>query len=106
MLEHALKGDLDLIVIEAPSDVHERLEPWQLFEQHYRMIARHDHPHAVRENASFADFVDEAWIDCSPDSAARLRAVAEAAGVDITFRHKVSNPARQTGSCLPVSGPP
>lgn len=92
LLEHALKGNLDLIVIEASSDVHDRLEPWPLFEQHYRMIARHDHSHAARENASFVDLVDEAWIDCGPDSAARMRAVAEAAGVDITFRHKVSNP--------------
>ena len=92
LLEQAFRGDLDLLVIEAPSEAHDRLEPWPLFEQHYQVVARSDHPLAGRDRASLADFADEAWIDCGPDSAERLRRVAEAAGVAVVFRHKVSGP--------------
>lgn len=92
LLERALKGDLDLIVIEAPADAHDRLEPWPLFDQHYRLVARGDHPLVGREGACIADLVEEPWIDCGADSAARLRAAADAAGVEIAFRHKVESP--------------
>lgn len=92
LLDLALKGDLDLIVIEAPPGAHERLDPWPLFDQHYRVVARGDHRLAARADASLADLAEEPWIDCGPDSAARLRAVAESAGVEVAFRHRVSGP--------------
>ena len=99
LLEHALKGDLDLIVIEAPNDVHDRLDPWPLFRQHYRLVARSDHRFAGREDASLAELAEEAWIDCGPDSSERLRAIARNAGIDIAFRHKVAGPG-QAGRLL------
>ena len=92
LLELALKGELDLIVIEAPPDAHERLDPWPLFEQHYCLVARSDHRLAGRADASLVDLAEESWIDCGADSAARLRAVADSAGIEVAFRHKVSGP--------------
>jgi DNA-binding transcriptional LysR family regulator len=92
LLELAFKGDLDLIVIEAPPDVHDRLDPWPLFEQHYHMVARGDHRLSGRDDASLSDLIEEPWIDCGQDSTARLRAVAGNAGVEVAFRHKVSGP--------------
>lgn len=94
LLEKAMKGDLDLIVIEAPADAHDRLEPWPLFDQSYRMVARGDHSLAGRGGASLADLGDESWIDCGEDSSARLRTAAAAAGVEIMFRHKVDSPSQ------------
>lgn len=92
LLELALKGDLDLILIEAPAEGHDRLNPWPLFVQHYCVLTCGDHRLADRSDASIVDLADEPWIDCGPDSAARLRSVAEAAGVELNFRHKVSGP--------------
>lgn len=94
LLERAMKGDLDLIVIEAPASAHDRLEPWPLFNQHYRLLARGDHALAGRQSASIADLSEEPWIDCGEDSAARLRSAAAAAGVEVMFRHKVESPSQ------------
>lgn len=94
LLELALKGDLDLIVIEVPADAHDRLDPWPLFKQHYRLVSRGDHPFVGRNDASMRGLAEEAWIDCGPDSSARLRAVGEAAGIEIAFRHKVAGPGQ------------
>lgn len=92
LLEQAMKGGLDLIVIEAPTEPHDRLEPWALFQQRYKLIARADHPLAGREDASLTDCADEDWIECGSDAAERLRCAGAAAGLEIGFRHKVATP--------------
>lgn len=90
MLEQALHGDLDLVLIEAPNEAPDRLEPWPLFKQHYRLVARDDHGLAGRDQVSLADLVDEPWIDGGGDATVRLRRAAAAAGIEVAFRHKVS----------------
>ncbi|PXW69817.1 DNA-binding transcriptional LysR family regulator [Blastomonas natatoria] len=94
LLELAFKGDLDLIMIEAPAGEHDRLNTWPLFVQRYRFFARGDHRLADRLDASIVDLAEESWIDCGTESVARLRAAAEAAGIEISFRHKVSGPGQ------------
>lgn len=92
LLELALKGDLDLLIIEAPADGHDRLNPWPLFVQRYGLLARFDHQFADRASVSVAELAEESWIDCGSDSTTRLLTVAATAGLDIAFRHKASGP--------------
>lgn len=99
LLEQTLKGDLDLIVIEAPADAPDRLEPWPLFVQRYHLLSRDGHRLCGREDASLVDLLDEAWIDYGEEASARLRAAGDAAGVAINFRHKASG-ARQVDRLL------
>ena len=90
LLEQALRGDLDLVLIEAPNEAPDRLEPWPLFKQHYRLVARDDHGLAGRDQVSLADLVHERWIDGGGDATVRLQRAAAAAGIEVAFRHKVS----------------
>lgn len=88
LLEAALHGGLDLLIVEAPEDAHDRLEAWGLFTQRYHFVTRRGHPYEARDSVAVADLVEESWIDCQSDGAARLRMVAARAGAEPRFRHR------------------
>lgn len=94
LIDRAMRGDIDLLLVEAPLDAPDRLEAWRLFAQRHHMIARAGHPLAGRPEVSFAEVADEPWIDCGADGSLRLRHVATAAGREPVFRHKVGGPAQ------------
>lgn len=97
LIDLALRGDLDLLLIEAPDDAPDRLDAWPLFAQRYHMVVRSGHRLAERSEVSLVDVAEEPWIDCGADGAVRLRTAAVAVGVDLAFRHKADGPiqARQ-----------
>jgi DNA-binding transcriptional LysR family regulator len=90
LLESAMRGDLDLLIVEAPDDAPDRLEAWKLFTQRYHMVTRRGHRFDDRGTVTIADLVGEHWIDCRSDGAARLRAVSARVGHEPQFRHRAS----------------
>jgi DNA-binding transcriptional LysR family regulator len=88
LLEQAMRGDLDLLIVEAPHDAHDRLESWPLFTQRYHFVTRRGHALEGRETVTVAELGEEPWIDCLSDGAARLRTVATRAGAEPRFRHR------------------
>ncbi|WP_066547312.1 MULTISPECIES: LysR family transcriptional regulator [unclassified Sphingomonas] len=88
LLEQAMRGDLDLLIVEAPQDAHDRLDHWPLFTQRYHFVTRRGHAFEDRAAVAVADLGDEDWIDCLSDGTARLRAAAARTGAELKFRHR------------------
>ncbi|WP_276205501.1 LysR family transcriptional regulator [Sphingomonas montana] len=93
LLEAALNGDLDLLIVELPDAAPDRLERWPLFSHGYYMVVRADHPLAMRPPTSLLAARDEAWIDHDGGNCARLRTAAAVLGFEPVVRHRASDPA-------------
>jgi DNA-binding transcriptional LysR family regulator len=89
LIELALKGDLDLVLIDAPDDAHDRLEPWPMFERRHSLVLRADHPLASKLCVTVAELSDEVWIDCNDFGSSRLCSVAATLEIQPRFRHTV-----------------
>jgi DNA-binding transcriptional LysR family regulator len=87
LLEQALAGQLDLMIIEAPAEAPERFEAWRLFSHDYRMVVRRDHPAANRPDISLAELAAEPLIDHACEGLAALRRQAEVVGLSLNMRH-------------------
>lgn len=96
LLERAIKGDVELLIVEAPDSAPERLDSWGLFAQRYHMITRAGHRLDGRSEIAIADTAGEAWIDCGSDGATRLRAAGRRIGAEPDFRHRTSAPGQVT----------
>lgn len=94
LLEAAMRGDLDLLIVEVPDSAPERLERWPLFSHVYHMVTRADHPLALAAPTSLGAARDEAWIDYNGGDCARLRTVAAALGFEPHVRHRASDLAQ------------
>lgn len=94
LIEWALAGSVDLIIVETPDDAPDRLEAWPLFEHLYEMVTRPDHPLVTKTGPRFADARDEPWIDYGPDGRARLVAAAADAGFEPNVRHRAEDLAK------------
>lgn len=94
LLDRALKGDIELLIIEGPDDAPDRLEVWRLFQQRYRMVTRRGHMLEDRGEVALADITEEDWVDCGSDGAVRLRAAATSAGFTPAFRHRAGQPSQ------------
>jgi len=93
LLEAAMNGDLDLLIVELPDGAPDRLERWPLFSHAYHMVTRADHPLATKLPASLGAARDEAWIDYDGGNCARLRAAAAELGFEPLVRHRATDPA-------------
>lgn len=93
LLEMAMSGSIDLLIVEMPDDSPDRLEAWPLFEHLYHMVTRPDHPLANRTAPRLADAREEPWIDCGGDGCPRLRTAARGLGFDPDVRHRASDAA-------------
>jgi DNA-binding transcriptional LysR family regulator len=94
LIDRGLKGEVDLLVVEAPDEAPERLESWSLYRHRYHLVSRSGHALADRTEITLADLADEGWIDCGGDGSARLRTAAERAGTSAAFRHKAGGPSQ------------
>ena len=90
LLDQAMRGDLDLLIVEAPEEAPERLETWNLFTQRYHFVTRRGHALEAMGAVAVADLMDEPWIDCQSDGAQRLRTIAGRAGIEPQFRHRAA----------------
>lgn len=91
LLEAAMKGDLDLLIMELPDAAPDRLERWPLFNHVYHMVTRADHPLAIEPPTSLGLARNEAWIDHDGGNCARLRTAAAALGFEPIIRHRASD---------------
>lgn len=87
LLAHAMAGDLDLMIIEAPADAPDRFEAWRLFSHDYRMVVRRDHPAANSPDVALADLAREPLIDHACAGLDALRRMADVVGLELNMRH-------------------
>lgn len=91
MLDRAMKGDIELLIVEAPESAPERLDSWGLFTQRYHMVTRAGHRLEGRDEVALAETDGEPWIDCGGDGVTRLRAAARRLGTEPSFRHRATS---------------
>lgn len=94
LLEAAMNGALDLIVVELPDDAPDRLDAWPLFDHSYHMVTRADHPLAGGGLPTLLSVREESWIDHEGNGCARLKAVAAAHGFVPIVRHRATDMAQ------------
>ncbi|MBC7740371.1 MAG: LysR family transcriptional regulator [Candidatus Saccharibacteria bacterium] len=93
LLDLALKGGIDLLLIAAPNQVHERLETWPLYVQRYEMALCASHRLANGGPVSWAEVAGDAWIDRDDDGTALWRNAGSAMGLAPSFRHRAETRA-------------
>jgi DNA-binding transcriptional LysR family regulator len=88
LIELAMAGSLDLIIVEMPDEAPERLDCWPLFADAWCVVTRKDHRFAEKPPASPAMLEEEAWIDLAGDGCAALSRIATQGGAAIEVRHQ------------------
>ncbi len=91
IIELALKGGIDLMIIARPDQAHDRLEIWPLFEQRYEMAMCEGHRLANRGPLAMSEVTGEPWIDCDDEAAALWRSATAEMGLAVNFRHRVES---------------
>ncbi len=94
LIELAMAGSLDLIIVELPEDAPERLDCWPLFVETWCVVTRDDHRFAASPPAAPAALEDETWIDLAGDGCAKLARIAGQAGAAIDVRHQAQSAAQ------------
>jgi LysR family transcriptional regulator, hydrogen peroxide-inducible genes activator len=94
LIELAMGGSLDLVIIELPEEAPERLDRWPLFEDVYHVVTRPEHGYASKPPASVEALEEEVWIDLAGDGCAGLARIAGQAGVQIEVRHQAHSVAQ------------
>lgn len=91
LVEMALSGSLDLLIVEAPEEAPERFEAWVLYAHAYRLVTHATHRLAAADNVRAGDTKGEAWIDCGGSGRAALIAAARKAGFEPDMRHRAAD---------------
>lgn len=89
LIEQALEGALDVIIVERPGDSPDRLDAVPLYTLNYVVLVRSDHPLAATDPLRLADLHGHVFLERSHDGGARLRHACQSAGVEPVFRHSV-----------------
>jgi DNA-binding transcriptional LysR family regulator len=90
LVEQAMKGGIDLLLVALSEPAQERLESWPLFVQGYRIATWSGHHMTDAGPPRLADIAAEPWIDCADDATALWRRVITAANIAPDFRHRVA----------------
>lgn len=92
LIEDALEGELDLVVLGNDKDLPERLRNWTLFRENVRLIMPAAHELARGKTVPLAAIADVDFIERAQCPACeRLRELATAAGIAINFRHRATS---------------
>lgn len=94
LIELAMAGSLDLIIVEMPDEAPERLDCWPLFADAWCVVTRSDHRFAAAPPASPDALEEEAWIDLAGDGCAALARIAGQGGAAIEVRHQAQGAAQ------------
>jgi DNA-binding transcriptional LysR family regulator len=89
VLQAAVRGELDLIIVERPGEAPERLEAWELFDQIYVVVVRADHRFAALDGVAIADLHEEPFIERASEPNPHFEAACAAAGATPAVRHRV-----------------
>ena len=85
----ALRGDVDLAVVEQPVDPLDRLDCWVLYRRNYVVVMRDDHRFSETNGIELVQLQGEAWIE-SGQADGRFHDHCVAAGVEPMCGHKVA----------------
>jgi len=92
LVEAALEGDLDLVVLGNDAELPERLRCWTLFNEAVRIVMPAGHELAKGETVSIADLNKMDFIELVQCQACnKMRDLATASGVTVNFRHRATN---------------
>lgn len=92
LVESALEGELDLVVLGNDAELPERLRSWTLFHEEVRIVMPTSHELAKSETVSLADLQNVAFIELVQCKACNtMRDLGTASGKPITFRHRATN---------------
>ncbi|WP_295526524.1 LysR family transcriptional regulator [Novosphingobium sp. Chol11] len=94
LIELAMGGSLDLVIIELPEEAPDRLDRWPLFEDVYQVVIRPEHGYASTPPESVEALEEEVWIDYAGDGCAGLARIAGQSGVQIEVRHQAHSLAQ------------
>jgi DNA-binding transcriptional LysR family regulator len=94
LIEQALEGGLDVIIVERPADAPDRLDEVPLYELPYLVLFRADHPLAETDPLRLADLNGHVFLERAHDGGARFRLACQSAGVEPVFRHSVRDEAQ------------
>ncbi len=92
ILAAAMRGDIDLVVVEQPEEPGDRLDCWELYRRGYVVVARDDHPFAQLEALRMADLDGVPWIERTDDDM-RFRRTCASAGIEPGYAHNVVSDA-------------
>ncbi len=98
LLDRALHGSLELIIIEQPPNIPERCDAWPLYDRLFGLFANSEQAQQLPPPPmSTAVLAARNWIGCRHEAEARLVEAALAEGQEIGFRHSAadSNQAAQ-----------
>jgi DNA-binding transcriptional LysR family regulator len=94
LLDNALKGGIDLLIVAQPEQAPERLETWPLYTQHYALAICAGTRVPNGPPLCMAEVAAEVWIDGGDAGTAIWRSAANAVGLAPSFRHRVESPAQ------------
>ncbi|MBX9884859.1 MAG: substrate-binding domain-containing protein, partial [Novosphingobium sp.] len=94
LIELAMVGSLDLVIVEMPDEAPERLDCWPLFADAWCIVTRADHPFVATPPASPTVLEEETWIDLAGDGCAALARIATQVGAAIEVRHQAQGAAQ------------
>lgn len=93
LIELALRGGIDLLLVALPDDAHDRLDTWPLFEMTWRVAFWPGHRLDRAGPVALDEALEEPFIDTLDDGADVLRGAAAGVGRDPTFRHRAEGQA-------------
>lgn len=92
LVEAAISGNLDVVIISRRALPVERFDNWPLYTDDFCIALPQDHRLAREESIAPADIEAEAWIDYAGDGCGALADFAAQAGASISIKHHARNP--------------
>lgn len=87
LVELAMAGTLDIVVLALPGDLPDRFESWPLFHDTFRIVVHAEHGLAGAASVTPGELESEAWIDLAGDGCEGLARFAASGGAMIAVRH-------------------
>lgn len=92
LVEAAIAGTLDVIIVSKGAMQPERFDHWPLYADDFCIALTQDHRLAQSTSFAATDFEAEAWIDYAGDGCAALADFAAREGASIAVKHHARNP--------------
>lgn len=95
LIEEAMHGDLDALLITDAGDLPARVESWTVAREAILVLLHRDDPLAAQERISLDALRDGSWIDCETCPTRRAFArLASERGVALAVRHRAAGEAQ------------
>lgn len=92
IIDAALAGDFDLVILGTECDLPDRVRSWALFKEPLHALMTKDHPLAEQQALALNDLESHDFIERSKcPGSQRFRDLCAAAGVTMKFRHSAES---------------